>query len=205
MELPVFALHTVLFPGQRLELHVFEERYLLMLEDILPSGSIAIVAIRRGQEVGGPAEPYRVGVRASVRAHEQREDGSHSVELLAQERVSLIAPLQELPYPRWSVAPFPDEGGAGTDDVEAALRALDRFLVASGEVGTASVDHEPVSASFALAGAVPGLVPDRQQLLEAPGAGLRLQMTRQILTREASLLRILRSVPGGPEPEISPN
>ena len=53
MDLPVFALHTVLFPGQRMALRVFEERYLLMMEDVLP-GPFVVVAIRKGQEVGGP-------------------------------------------------------------------------------------------------------------------------------------------------------
>jgi Lon protease-like protein len=205
MDLPVFALHTVLFPGQRLELHVFEDRYLRMLQDVLPNGSIAVVAIRKGQEVGGPAEPYRVGVRGAIRAHEQRDDGSYTVEIEGEERLALVAPTQNEHYPRWEVAPFPDEGGAGTDDVQAAVRALDRFLAASGESGTASVTHEPVSASFALAGAVPGLVPERQALLETPGAGQRLRSTKEILTREANLLRVLHSVPGGPDADVSPN
>jgi Lon protease-like protein len=205
VDLPVFALHTVLFPGQRVSLHVFEERYLRMLEDALPDGPIVMVAIRKGQEVGGPAEPYRVGVRGSVRDHEQRDDGSFTVELEAQARVALIAHRADEPYPLWDVSDFPDEGGAGTDDLAAGVRALDRFLSASGEEGTVAVGHEPVSASFALAGAVPGLVPQRQVLLEVAGAGERLRLAREIFTREANLLRVLHSVPGGPQPEVSPN
>jgi uncharacterized protein len=205
MDLPVFALHTVLFPGQRLELRVFEDRYLRMLDDVLPTGDIAVVAIRKGQEVGGPAEPYRVGVRASLRSHEGHDDGSYTVEVEGEDRVALLNPIATEPYPCWEVSPFPDEGGAGTDDVEAAMRALDRFLAATGEEGTASLNREPISASFAIAGAVPGLVPDRQQLLEAPGAGQRLRMTRELLTREANLLRVLNSVPGGPDTQVSPN
>ena len=205
MDLPVFSLHTVVFPGQHLGLHVFEERYLRMLEDVLPEGSFVVVAIRKGQEVGGPAEPYRVGVRMRIRDHEEQEGGSCTLEVQGEERVALVAPFEDGPYPRWNVSPFPDEGGAGTDDVEAALHALERFLAASGEKDTAAVDHEPVAASFALAGAVPGLVPQRQALLEAPGAGERLRLTRAILTREANILRVLHSVPGGPQAEVSPN
>ena len=205
MDLPVFSLHTVVFPGQQLGLHVFEERYLRMLEDVLPEGPFVVVAIRKGQEVGGPADPYRVGVRVSIRDHEEREGGSCTLEVQGEERVALVAPLEDVPYPRWEVSPFPDEGGAGTEDVEAALRALNRFLAASGEEDTAALGHEPVAASFALAGAVPGLVPQRQVLLEAPGAGERLRLTREILTREANILRVLHSVPGGPQAEVSPN
>ncbi|MEP7060632.1 MAG: LON peptidase substrate-binding domain-containing protein [Actinomycetota bacterium] len=205
MDLPVFALHAVLFPGQQISLHVFEERYLRMLKDLELGGSFVVVAIRKGQEVGGPAEPYRVGVRGSIAGSEQRDDGSFTLEVEGKDRVALLAPRALDPYPVWDVSGFPDEGGAGTDDVDAAVRALDRFLTASGEDGTVAVGHEPVSASFALAGAVPGLVPQRQALLEMAGAGERLRRAKEIFGREANLLRVLRSVPGGPQPEVSPN
>ena len=57
MEMPVFALHTVLFPGAAMGLRVFEPRYLALMDDVLPAGTFAVVAIRHGQEVGGPTSP----------------------------------------------------------------------------------------------------------------------------------------------------
>jgi Lon protease-like protein len=33
LELPLFPLNVVLFPGTELPLHIFEERYRLMIED----------------------------------------------------------------------------------------------------------------------------------------------------------------------------
>ena len=53
--LPMFPLGTVLFPHMPLRLRVFEQRYLVMLSDLLQSqtAEFGVVLIDRGQEVGG--------------------------------------------------------------------------------------------------------------------------------------------------------
>jgi Lon protease-like protein len=202
---PVFPLHTVLFPGQRLELRVFEPRYLCLLDDVLPHGPFAIAAIRRGAEVGGPADPYRVGVVVEIeRADHDGEVWSLAVR--AAERVALLAPREGPPYPSWDTAVYPDEGGAGTDDVEAALEALGRYLAATGEgAHRPVVPHRPVEASWALAAATPGLLPARQALLEVPGAGERLRRVRDRFDEETRLVRALGAGLGGADPLVSPN
>ena len=124
----------------------------------------------------------------------------------ATERVALIEPAPtDTPFPRWRVAPYPDEGGAGTDDVEAAAQALRRYLAAIGEDVHPIVPHDPVTASWAIAAAVPGLVPDRQDLLEVPGAGERLERAGARLSTEARLVTTLGSGVAGADPSISPN
>ena len=206
MDLPVFALHTVLFPGQRMALRVFEERYLLMMEDVLPAGPFVVVAIRKGQEVGGPYEANRVGVTVDVEDYEFDGDGTYRLRILGRDRVALIAATRSEPYPAWEVEPFPDEGGAGTDDVEAAFEALLGYLRASGEEDVRpSFRREPVSASFTLAAATPGLLPQRQALLEVPGAGERLRIVRETFRREAALLRALGAGVGGTDLDVNPN
>ena len=206
MDLPVFALHTVLFPGQRMALRVFEERYLLMMEDVLPAGPFVVVAIRKGQEVGGPYEANRVGVTVDVEDYEFDADGTYRLRILGRDRVALIAASRSEPYPTWEVEPFPDEGGAGTDDVEAAFEALLGYLRASGEEDVRpSFRREPVSASFTLAAATPGLLPQRQALLEVPGAGERLRIVRETFRREAALLRALGAGVGGTDLDVNPN
>ena len=53
MEVPLFPLHTVLFPGGPLPLRIFEPRYVDMvsrcMKDDVPFG---VVLIREGAEVG---------------------------------------------------------------------------------------------------------------------------------------------------------
>jgi uncharacterized protein len=206
VDLPVFALHAVCFPGQPVDLRVFEDRYLQMMEDVLPEGPFVVAAIRRGQEVGGPAEPCRVGVVVAVQDYAfDADEGTYALRTMARDRVALVRPLNTEPYPRWQAEPYPDEGGAGTDDVEAAAEALTRYLAATGEDAAPVLPHDPVAASFALAAAAPGLLPDRQELLEVPGAGERLTRLRTLFRREAALVRALGAGVGGADLDVSPN
>jgi Lon protease-like protein len=66
--IPLFPLHTVLFPRTPLTLRVFEERYRIMvqrcMEDARPFG---VVLIREGEEVGDPAVPHETGTLAQIR------------------------------------------------------------------------------------------------------------------------------------------
>ena len=66
-DLPLFPLNTVLFPGMVLPLHIFEERYKLMinhcLEEERPFG---VLLIREGKEVGSGAVPYQVGTTTMI-------------------------------------------------------------------------------------------------------------------------------------------
>jgi Lon protease-like protein len=204
---PVFALHAVVFPGQPLVLRVFEERYLRMMEDVLPEGGFVVVAIRLGQEVGGPYEAHRVGVSVSVVDYDYDADEAvYHLRTIGRDRVALVRPTATDPYPRWQVEPYPDEGGAGTDAVEAAREAFATYLRATGEAeGTPAIPHEPVAASFALAAAAPGLPADRQAILEIPGAGERLAALERLYRNEAAMVRVLGAGVGGASAEINPN
>ena len=66
--LPLFPLNTVLFPGMQLKLHIFEERYKLMINRCIEADEpFGVVLIRHGREARGPAPtPYAVGCTASI-------------------------------------------------------------------------------------------------------------------------------------------
>ena len=58
--LPLFPLNTVVFPGGRLPLRIFEQRYLDMVKRaIADDAPFGICAIREGSEVGTPAVPHK--------------------------------------------------------------------------------------------------------------------------------------------------
>src|SRR5207247_4919965 len=64
---PLFPLGSAPFPGMLLPLHIFEPRYrLLVKRSIEKEEPFGIVLIKSGPEVGGPAEPHRVGTTARV-------------------------------------------------------------------------------------------------------------------------------------------
>ncbi|MBK9022318.1 MAG: LON peptidase substrate-binding domain-containing protein [Sulfuritalea sp.] len=71
MILPLFPLGSVLFPGGRLPLRIFEQRYMDMAKACFKeSGSFGICLIAAGEEVARPgekpAEPHAVGTLAHI-------------------------------------------------------------------------------------------------------------------------------------------
>lgn len=64
---PVFPLNTVLFPGCRLPLQIFEQRYLEMVKNCLKQDSgFTIVLLRAGSEVGAPAPVFEIGTYGRI-------------------------------------------------------------------------------------------------------------------------------------------
>lgn len=75
LQIPLFPLNVVLFPGARIPLRIFEERYKRLYEDSLKGGAaFGIVLIKEGQEVGGPATPFDVGTLAEIEAVDHHKD-----------------------------------------------------------------------------------------------------------------------------------
>lgn len=74
--LPLFPLHTVLFPGAALPLQIFEARYVDLVSACLRDGSgFGVAPILRGREVGAPAETYPVGTLAHITDWDQGANG----------------------------------------------------------------------------------------------------------------------------------
>jgi uncharacterized protein len=192
MDLGVFALHTVLFPGQGLEVTVFEDRYKHLLEDVLPEDPFAVVAIRRGQEVGGAYEPHVVGVRVLPEDYDLNDDATFRLEVRAIERIRLVRKLRDEPYARWEVVRWPEESAASPDDVDRAVSAWTRFLEASELEAEAELPEDPALLSYSLAAVVPGMLHEHQALLEAPGPAERLGMLARAFRLEAAFQRALK-------------
>ena len=67
-ELPLFPLNTVLFPGMQLKLHIFEERYKLMIRRCIENETpFGVILIRSGREaLGSVAITHEVGCTAKI-------------------------------------------------------------------------------------------------------------------------------------------
>lgn len=89
--LPLFPLSCVLFPGCRLDLQLFEPRYLDMLSRCLRSGEgFGVVAIRAGREVGEvPQQLAEVGCEAQVIDWQQLPSGLLGVRVEGRRRFDL--------------------------------------------------------------------------------------------------------------------
>lgn len=67
LEIPIFPLGTVLYPGGLLPLRIFEQRYLAMTKScIRDNAPFGVCLIREGAEVGAAAVPHAVGCTARI-------------------------------------------------------------------------------------------------------------------------------------------
>lgn len=74
--LPLFPLHTVLFPGGALGLRVFEPRYLDMVRDCgRGDHGFGVCLILQGEEVGAAASSAAIGCEARVEDFSSSADG----------------------------------------------------------------------------------------------------------------------------------
>jgi len=98
--LAMFPLNSVLFPYMPLRLRVFEERYLIMLAELLRSDEarFGVVLIERGREVGGGEQCFSVGTIAEITQLGAQEG---FVGLIAQgsRRFEVTEWLEDAPHP----------------------------------------------------------------------------------------------------------
>jgi Lon protease-like protein len=89
--IPLFPLRSVLCPGVALPLHIFEERYQLMVERCLRRREdFGIVLIRGGREVGSLGEDIAaVGTTATIRRAGRYPDGRFDILTVGQRRFRL--------------------------------------------------------------------------------------------------------------------
>ena len=218
--LPLFPLGLVLFPGLVLPLHVFEERYRVLVRELLerpePERRFGVVAIREGREVGadGVRALHEVGCVARLQRAEAYPDGRFDVVTTGAERFRLVElhlAAAGRPYLAADVELLPESAG-DTDEaqllrvgVERAYRAYGSALEAAGgdDVAAADLPRDPTVASYLVAATVLLDLDERQTLLAAPDTVQRLRAELRALRREAVLVRTLAAVPA-PELTRSP-
>ncbi len=91
-QIPLFPLNVVLFPGMPLHLHIFEDRYKLMVHHcVAHDGLMGIVLIHQGQEALGPLpEPHHVGMLARIIEYETLPDGRMNITVLGTDRFRIL-------------------------------------------------------------------------------------------------------------------
>ena len=87
VQLPLFPLNTVLFPGGPLELRIFEARYVDMVRRCLKEGSpFGVVLILAGAEAGAVTEVADIGTSARLVDFDTLPDGLLGVTTVGERR-----------------------------------------------------------------------------------------------------------------------
>ena len=108
--IPMFPLSLVLFPGQILPLHIFEDRYRTMVEEIIDDDrKFGVVLIERGSEVGGGDTRKSIGTLAEIIDSEKSNDGRWLLITKGTKRIKTSRWLEDSPYPRAEVSFFAEE------------------------------------------------------------------------------------------------
>ena len=91
MQVPLFPLRTVLYPGGPLPLRIFEPRYLDMISNCLKTDAqFGVLLIKNGDETG-PATTYEVGTLARIIDWYQGSDGLLGITAIGGQRFRLIS------------------------------------------------------------------------------------------------------------------
>jgi len=206
--LPLFPLGTVLFPGLVLPLHLFEDRYRMLVHDLLDQPEprrFGVVGIELGHEVGeGSAHRLaEVGCLAELHSVTPHRDGRFDIVTVGGQRFRLKETDTSRPYLQGEVELLPEEAGTDTDAVAQRVRLLFQLyrhrLAAVGAEAAEPVElpEDPVRLSYLIAAAIVLDGPDKQRLLEAGDAALRLAYEQELLMRENRLLQVMATVPAG--------
>lgn len=188
-ELPLFPLSTVLFPGGRLDLRIFERRYLDMVRDCARTGSgFGVCVIVRGREAGEPAVPAAFGTVAKITDFTTLPDGllgitARGAETFHVDRTRVRdsglvigeVSLREAQPP----TPVPPEFAVLATILERLAEQL------GGDLARAERQRfdDAEWVGFRLAEVLPLTLDERQRLLQATDAIARLQLLADWLPR----------------------
>jgi uncharacterized protein len=206
-QLPMFPLNTVVFPGMSLPLHVFEDRYRMLVRHLMsvedPAERVfGTVAIREGYEVGdhGAQSVYRVGCVLQLTEVDRRDDGTFDIVAVARERLKLQEMQRGEEFPQGVVALLSEpEVDVPTEVLDRARSTFTAFRAAmtelQGDPFSGTLPRDPDYLAWTLSALTPLPMAERQSLLEAEDATERLTLVTRLLTEELRAINVIPSLP----------
>ncbi len=126
--LPAFPLSEYyLFPGSAAPLHIFEERYRQMMEDLMDGpGRLVMVPMATDADLGsdGSALPG-IGTLVEVMQHEKLEDGRWMILLMALDRVAISEVPSDRLYRQVEAELLPEPKPASAEGMTLDLRLIE--------------------------------------------------------------------------------
>jgi Lon protease-like protein len=214
--LPLFPLNTVLFPGMPIYLHIFEERYQLMVMHCLETRSpFGVVMLKSGSEVeaiGSSPQPYPIGCTAHITQVQELGDGRKNIVAVGHERFEIVNQYYDEPYLTGDVRILLlKQTGDGQLSLQSRqLRVLlERYLNILRNIDTASNDTIPqlpddsLSLVYLAASIIRIPAPEKQSLLVENDVLQLIAELRGLYRREVTLLEIMASS-AAPEVSVGP-
>jgi len=193
--LPLFPLELVLFPGQSLPLHIFEDRYKEMINECVKNQTEFGIVLAKDDSlasIGCTAVVTNVGKRY--------DDGRMDIETAGRRRFEVLFLDEERSFIRAAAQFFDDEDPA-TADASDRRRAVTLHkevveLLFSDAVERQSHEVDPQAhlLSFLLMGPLPVDHDFKQSLLTMRSEAERMERVRDCLEKLLSHLRLVSKV-----------
>ena len=184
-EIGLFPLPAVLVPTERIPLHIFEDRYLELINECVESGTEFGLVLATGD-----GAVHEVGTRAAViEVLEVLEDGRMNIVVEGRERFRLLELTDGRSFRTAVVEPVDDE--PDPSDRSAADRALELFRRLA-EVAESDVDiptADSAQLDFELAARVDFGVDAKQELLASTSPRERMSRLAELLELSIEAMR----------------
>ena len=173
IEIPLFPLNIVLFPGMNLPLHIFEPRYKDMIHYCLQNESDFGILLSNEKDL------CQVGCTAKI-SHiiRQYEDGRLDIVTEGQQRFHVLEFLQTNTYLEGVIEFFDDDSSEDLPDelLDNVLNAYQKMIhLQTRGVGAVKGIFDPVHFSFIIASTLALDPPEKQTLLELTSTTERIR------------------------------
>jgi Lon protease-like protein len=175
---PLFPLGIVLLPGEVVPLHIFEDRYKLMIGECMdeerPFG-VVWLSDDGLREVGCTADVTRL--------LERMDDGRMNILVEGHEPFRLLRRIEDLPYPAGDVELLDDEPRAAPVDTDVAVAARDRYAELVERVTDEPPEDDDLAAldAYGMAATIDFELAAKQKLLELRSEEERLRRVADML------------------------
>ena len=202
MDIPLFPLDTVLFPGMVLPLHIFEPRYREMINHCLDDHSrFGVVLIDEGSEAGGSINPHRVGTAARIARATHLDDGRMDITVVGTQRFRILEIDQSRSYLTAKARQYPLTNSSTRLATEMARKVRPQVMEYVELLSDASetklrldrLPEDPKALAILVAIALQISNDEKQRLLEIAGVPQMLDRERYLLSWETMLLRHMMS------------
>lgn len=201
-QIPLFPLSTVLFPGMLLPLHIFENRYKMMIQRCIDhEEDFGVVFIQEGSEVGrGNAQIFDIGTTAQITHAETLPDGRMHIATVGMHRIRVIETDEDsYPYMVGMVEEFPLEEGdpvqiqAASDELSSLLLKYLAIIakMGSAEIAFDQIPRDATALAFLTAIVIQSSAEYKQELLSIPSLEELLRHEKQLIARENRILKML--------------
>lgn len=189
LEIPIFPLHAVLFPGGILPLRVFERRYMDMVKGCLrEERPFGVCLIKEGEEVGTPAVPEPVGCLARIGAWDMQQLGVLNLKAIGLQRFGIqrqwvgaegLIRAEALPIPAEAAQAVPPS-------LEPCATVLRHIVEQAGEdkFEPPLLFEDAAWVGYRLAEVLPLKPRVKQSMLEMNDGLIRLEILKDFLLRQ---------------------